>query len=287
MPQTTPSTNRAATRSLLEGFSLEMTAKDTDELHRAAPSIPGGTRIHLTYLAGETEPERLDAAKAILELGFIPVPHVAARRVPSEESLQSYLNGLQRLGTEHLFVIGGDPAAPEGPYADALSIVESGVVEAAGIVAVGFAGYPEGHPDIEADALGAALDAKLHAAADRGLSASVVTQFGFDVEPIVTWIRALRLHGVSAPLRIGVPGPTSVRRLIGFARRFGIGANAMIVKKYGFSLANLVGTAGPERFVDDLAARLEAEGLSDGVGVHFYTFGGLTATADWARNAAR
>ena len=31
----------------------------------------------------------------------------------------------------------------------------------------------------------------------------------------------------------------------------------MIVKKYGFSLTNLMGTAGPDKFVTDLAVLLE------------------------------
>jgi methylenetetrahydrofolate reductase (NADPH) len=57
----------------------------------------------------------------------------------------------------------------------------------------------------------------------------------------------------------------------------------MIVKKYGFSLTNLMGTAGPDKFVTDLAARLEQDGSAGPVGLHFYTFGGLLATAEWAR----
>jgi methylenetetrahydrofolate reductase (NADPH) len=56
----------------------------------------------------------------------------------------------------------------------------------------------------------------------------------------------------------------------------------MIVKKYGFSLTNLMGTAGPDKFVTDLSALLAADPASGEVKLHFYTFGGLKATADWA-----
>ena len=68
----------------------------------------------------------------------------------------------------------------------------------------------------------------------------------------------------------------------------------MIVKKYGFSLTNLMGTAGPDKFVTDLSAMLADKntdapaGTTSGpVKLHFYTFGGLLATADWAREYSR
>src|SRR5690606_33796558 len=99
--------------------------------------------------------------------------------------------------------------------------------------------------------------------------------------PVVSWIDQVRARGIDAPIRVGTPGPAGVKRLLGFARRFGIGANAMIVKKYGFSLTNLMGTAGPERFVTDLSGQLTGRGS---VTLHFYTFGGLLATANWVRD---
>jgi len=76
---------------------------------------------------------------------------------------------------------------------------------------------------------------------------------------------------------------STVSRLITFARRFGVGANAMIVKKYGFSLTNLMGTAGPDRFIGDLGALVAQKDSRGPVKIHFYTFGGLRATSDWAR----
>jgi methylenetetrahydrofolate reductase (NADPH) len=79
-----------------------------------------------------------------------------------------------------------------------------------------------------------------------------------------------------------VPGPVSVKRLLGFARRFGIRSNATIVRKYGFSLTNLVGTAGPDAFVEELGARVAAEPSLGEVGVHLYTFGGIADSARWA-----
>jgi methylenetetrahydrofolate reductase (NADPH) len=92
----------------------------------------------------------------------------------------------------------------------------------------------------------------------------------------------VRRRGVDTPVRIGVPGPAGVRRLLGYARRFGVGTSAGIVQKYGFSLTNLLGTAGPDRFLRDLAAGLDPA-VHGQVLLHFYTFGGLRATAEWVR----
>ncbi|MCX6501621.1 MAG: methylenetetrahydrofolate reductase, partial [Microbacterium sp.] len=128
------------------------------------------------------------------------------------------------------------------------------------------------------------LEDKSAALTEQGLDAVILTQFAFDTEPVMRWIGSVRDRGITSEICIGTPGPAGIKRLLGFARRFGIGANAMIVKKYGFSLTNLMGTAGPDTFVTDLSAELRADPASGAVRLHFYTFGGLRATAEWARD---
>jgi methylenetetrahydrofolate reductase (NADPH) len=98
------------------------------------------------------------------------------------------------------------------------------------------------------------------------------------------WLDELRGSGVDAAVRIGVPGPAGIRRLLGYARRFGVQTSAGIVSKYGFSLTNLMGSAGPERFVDALSSRLDIARHGP-VSLHFYTFGGIRATAQWVHQA--
>jgi methylenetetrahydrofolate reductase (NADPH) len=163
-------------------------------------------------------------------------------------------------------------------------VIRSGILPKYGVKEVSIAGYPEGHPDISNDVLWQHLRDKSAALSEQGLDAVVLTQFGFDTGPVLDWIGKVRQAGIASQIRIGTPGPAGIKRLLGFARRFGIGANAMIVKKYGFSLANLMGTAGPDRFANDLAGLLAADPATGDVKLHFYTFGGLKATADWAAN---
>jgi methylenetetrahydrofolate reductase (NADPH) len=287
--------NPQAALELVTGYSLEMTGKDVPGLMEAKDSIPAGTKINVTFLGNEDLEMRVAAAKAVRELGFVPVPHISARRLSSRGQLEEFLSRLQDVGaTESVFVVGGDPTTPEGPYEDSYDVIRTGLLLDYGVKEVSIAGYPEGHPDISQEVLWRALDEKSLSLAQQGLKATILTQFAFDTDPVLAWIDQVRARGIDSTIRIGTPGPAGIKRLLGFARRFGIGANAMIVKKYGFSLTNLMGTAGPDKFVTDLSALLADKNTDAPAGttagpvkLHFYTFGGLLATADWAREYAR
>ena len=58
-----------------------------------------------------------------------------------------------------------------------------------------------------------------------------------------------------------------------------------MLRKYGLSLGNLIGTAGPDRFVATLEAALTPD--HGPVRLHFYPFGGLVRTLDWIDAYAR
>ena len=284
MAQISPAADRTAALALIDDFSLEMTGKDIPGLEEARDAIPAGTKINVTFLGNEDLDMRVAASKAVKDLGFTPVPHISARRLASQAQLEEFLGRLQEVGaTEHVFCVGGDPATPEGPYPDSLSVIRTGILQEYGVKEVSIAGYPEGHPDIAGDVLWRHLEDKSAALNEQGLDAVILTQFAFDTDPVMRWIDGVRDRGITSQIRIGTPGPAGIKRLINFARRFGVGANAMIVKKYGFSLTNLMGTAGPERFVSDLSGLLGQDTRSGDVKLHFYTFGGLLATAQWAR----
>lgn len=266
---------------LLDDFSLEMTGKDVARLEEAGDTIPPGTRINITFLAGEDTATRLTAARAVKRLGFVPVPHISARRLPSRSALEEFLAGLAADGTgDNVFVVGGDPARPEGPYPDALAVLRTGLLRRHGVRHVGITGYPEGHPGIAGPDLWSALTDKAAAIGAERFDGDVITQFGFDAEPVLDWLETLRARDVHLPVRVGVPGPAGVRRLLGYATRFGVGTSASVARKYGFSLTNLMGTTGPDRFLHALARDYDPARHGT-VKVHFYTFGGLRSTAEW------
>lgn len=270
------------TLALLDGFSVEMTARDRDGL--PAVALPRATRVSVTHLGSESEHDRVDAAAAIAALGLEPVTHVAARRVPSEAALAEHLSALRERGARRMFVVAGDPRAPQGPYADGLALIRSGLLADHGFDEVGIGGYPDGHPSIPEHVLWESLRDKSAALAEQGLAPAITTQFSFDAQAVLRWVEIVRDHGIDAPIRVGVAGPAGVGRLVGFARRCGVATSAGLALKYGFSLGNLLGTATPDRFVGELAEHLDPE-LHGDVRLHLFAFGDLAATAGWAAGA--
>jgi len=268
--------------SLLTGHSLEMTARDLASLELASSTIPAGSKISVTFLQNERPDERVIACKRIHQLGFVAVPHIAARRVVSEHEISDFLQKVTReAGVRCVFVIAGDASAPVGPYEDSLGVIRSGVFQAHGIETVGIAGYPEGHPDISEDLLWRALTDKTTALSEANLECEIVTQFGFDSEPVLTWLTRVRRADITAPVRVGMPGPAKISTLLRFAARCGVGASTKVLSKYGISMTRLIGSAGPDRLIDDLAAGLDADRHGE-ILIHLYAFGGLARTATWA-----
>lgn len=265
---------------IVDGFSLEMTAKDVAALRRTAPLIPAGTPVAVAYLPGEDPAARVAAAVAVRELGFEPMPHFSARRIADRAGLEDYLHAVvEQAGVRRCFIVAGDPPVPQGPYADSAALLATGAFERAGIAAIGVGAHPEGHPMMTPAECWQALETKVRAIEARGMAGLIVTQFGFDPDGVLGWLTQLRARGIAAPVRIGVPGPASIAALLRFAARCGVGASAAAMRKYGVSLANLVGSAGPDRLVDALAAGLgEQHGR---VRLHFYPFGGLAKTVEW------
>ena len=280
-PSLTPA-ERLAT--LVGTYSIEMTAKDGDALRVAKDLIPRGTSVSITFLAGETAPARIAAARQARGYGFSPRPHISARRIASEQELESFLADLAaQAQIDRAFVVAGDLAQPAGPFFDALAVIRSGLLGRYGVRDVGISGYPEGHPDLSAEKLWQALRDKHQALTDLGHSYDIITQFGFDAKPVLDWLQKLRDGGITAPVRVGVPGPASVKTLLRFAARCGVGASASVMAKYGVSITRLLNTAGPDALISELAAGLEPARHGK-VFLHFCPFGGLAKSAQWVRD---
>ncbi|HZF45919.1 MAG TPA: methylenetetrahydrofolate reductase [Sphingomonadaceae bacterium] len=271
--------------NMVDGYSLEMTAKEIEGLKEAAPLIRPGTQIAVTFLPGEEMSQRVECAKLVRDLGFEPIVHLSARRFTSEAELEQYLSDItSQAAVKRVFIIAGDPPEPEGPYSDSLQIIETGLLEKYGIEIVGIGGHPEGHPNVSKPDLWIWMEKKIEAIRARGMTPLVVTQFAFDDDAIIEWVKEMRGRGIDVPVRLGVPGPAGIKRLLGFAKRCGVGASASVMKKYGISLTNLIGSAGPDKLVNSLDKGLTEE--AGRVRLHLYPFGALTASAEWINSYA-
>ncbi|MFV0644148.1 MAG: methylenetetrahydrofolate reductase [Sphingomonadaceae bacterium] len=266
--------------NMMDGYSLEMTAKDRPALDEAASLIAPDTPIAVTFLPGEEMDERIAAAVHIRDLGFEPMPHLSARRIFSEDELATMMERLVReAGAKRVFLVAGDPPEPAGPFSDTLQMIRTGIFEANGITAVGIAGHPEGHPNVSPQDLWMWMEDKMADISARNMAPLVVTQFGFDPNAFLDWLAEMRQRGIEAPVRIGIPGPAGIKRLLRYAKFCGVGASSAVLRKYGISLTNLIGKAGPDKMVDALRTGLGPE--HGRVRLHFYPFGGLKPTVEW------
>jgi methylenetetrahydrofolate reductase (NADPH) len=262
-------------------FSLEATRPDAAEIGRLAAILPPGTEVYVSAVPTVGPRELIDIAARLRRAGLEPVAHIAARRSPSAEFLQSLLAGLcAEAGLRRLLVIGGDVDAA-GPYADALAVIQKGGLREAGIEEIGIGAYPEGHPRIPPGRLEASLDEKIASAVALGLRVHIVSQFSFSAERIIAWLKLLRTCGIALPVKVGLAGPTSVPALIRYARRCGV--NASLRGLMSGAASGLIGHVGPGRLIEGLA---EAEGLGD-IAPHYFSFGGTIETARFACEAAQ
>jgi methylenetetrahydrofolate reductase (NADPH) len=290
-PLADPTTQVNATLSqrqaLLHGFSIEASSGEV-AIEAAASHLAPGSDVYLNWLPGDHHHRAVAAAASLRRGGLNPVPHVAARYLTGLTQLQDFLARLAgEAGVMQALVIGGDRERPVGPFETSLQLLETGLFEKHGITRVGIAGYPEGNPRISTQMLATALRAKLDRAAQAGLAPYIVTQFCFEAQPIVAWARALRDGGVTAPIRVGLAGPAGLATLMKFALRCGVGNSIRALSLRGPAIARLLTESGPERVIDELAHAAAADPALGFAGLHFFSFGGFTRTADWARTAQR
>jgi methylenetetrahydrofolate reductase (NADPH) len=262
--------------------SIEMGAEAPEDARRIAELLPAGTPVYVNHLPRHELPHTLAALVALREAGLEPVPHIAARRVASRLQVRAFLDQAVRVaGVAKALLIAGDVSVPVGPYADGAALIRDGVLAESGLRQVGLPGYPEGHPQVPTAALNAALGEKLALLAEQRLAAYVVTQFSFAPHRIVEYCADLARRAPSIPVYVGLAGPTTPRRLIKFAQRCGVSASLRALQAEGMRAVRLFTHVDPGAQLTAIARHASSGGASNVVGVHIYSFGGVTPTATW------
>lgn len=272
--------NPRRVRELLATASIEVSPRDELAGDGLRGLLPVGSTVFISHPPSANYSGIVAACTRLRKADFVPVPHVAARRLASmDDAVDFVCRATGDAGVDDVLLIGGDPDRPAGPFRDSLTLLIGGILECHGIERVRFAGYPEGHPHISTKALDTALDTKLRLAKERGLAASIVTQFGFEPAPIEHWIAQLRLRGVNCPVRVGVAGPAPVMSLAKFAVRCGIGRSLRALARGHTAFARILTEATPDALIEALAGGETNAGRIDGL--HVFTFGGVARTARW------
>jgi methylenetetrahydrofolate reductase (NADPH) len=264
--------------------TFEVTRLAAGDIDALKSNVPRGTRVYVSAVPSRPPGGQIEVATQLGAAGFEPVPHIAARAFASEAELDRHLGRLvDEAGVRRMLIIGGDNAAPAGPFHAALEVIDSGLPQARGIVEIGIAGYPDGHRLLATADLDRALVAKAEAATETGLGVHIVTQFGFSPTAIVAWTTRLRDLGIDYPVRIGLAGPATLAGLMRYARVCGVSVSAQGLAQNTGLAKHLFGMVTPDavlRPISDAAPRL------GDVGPHIFSFGGLAATVRWAAAVA-
>jgi methylenetetrahydrofolate reductase (NADPH) len=272
----------AGLAGLLAHYSIEVTARDPDPAGACAGLLRPGTEVFIAFVPNAQHARVISIARDLTAAGLSPIPHLVARSFRSYTQLLEHLLQLRAAGVQSALVVGGDADHPSGPYSSALDLLRTGAFARAGIGRIGLACYPEPHRRIDRVRLDAALDDKLALLSRDGAEAFLVSQFCLEVGPILALAQSLRRHGIPAPLRVGVAGPTDRRTLWKYALRCGIGASISALGTHIDVVRDLLIRETPDGLVRDLAARLATEPPLGIAGLHIFSFGGVTSAARWA-----
>jgi methylenetetrahydrofolate reductase (NADPH) len=266
--------------ALMAGFSVEATRPSAADI-AALGVLARGTRVYLSAVPNRPADESLAAAVQIRAAGLEPVPHVAVRNFASAEALDTFLARLNaEAGVETVLVIAGD-RAEHGPFRGALDVIDNGMLRRRGIRRIGIAGYPQGHQRIGNDALNRALADKIAAADATGLAVEIVTQFCFDAGAILDFVARVRGFGFEHAVRVGLAGPTSLTALMRYASRCGVCASAQGLARRSGLMRQMFALTTPDDLIRTLADAAPAD-----IVPHFFSFGGIPATARWASAVA-
>ncbi|MGW6779347.1 methylenetetrahydrofolate reductase [Brucella pseudogrignonensis] len=263
--------------------SIEILPKQIPTRDQLRNLLPTGTRVYLTDIGTpETSAEMLSAARLLNDIGCIPVPHIAARRIRSREDLETCIAALtEQAGVNDVLVIGGGISRAARPYSCTMTLLESGILDRFGIKDIAVAGHPEGSPDFNEASAVEFLRQKQAFANRTGARLRIVTQFGFDAERAVLWCENLRKIDIDVPVHIGVAGPAKFATLIKYATHCGVGNSLTLLKKSAENLFSLAAGYSPETYIGPIEKQLAKLARPPITQMHVFPFGGLEAASNW------
>jgi methylenetetrahydrofolate reductase (NADPH) len=268
---------------LLSSASVEVSSRG-HQLQELRDKFARGTDVTITFLPGDNYRHNVETASALRRAGYNPVPHIAAREMPSREALDDFLARARgEADVTRVVLIAGDLALAKGPFRSSLDVCASGLIEARGILSVSVAGHPEGHPYLSAANAFKVLEAWRDWGQLTKIRVDVVTQFCFESAPILGWIGELDARGISLPVIVGLAGPATPATLTKFALRCGIGNSMRSLRSQIGRFGRLLTDTGPDDVMRGLQSAPKAA-TAPIAGFHLFPFGGLRKAGEWLRS---
>lgn len=262
--------------------SIEVSPKQAIESSDLPGLFPDGARVYVTDVGSDPTATLVEAVKRVHDLGYEPVPHIAARRLTTKAAFEERIRAFaEEVGVTNVLVIGGGLDKPAGDFASTMAVLETGALERYGIKQVGIAGHPEGSPDFSEDIAYEALRQKQAFGQASGIEVRIVTQFGFDPDQAIRWAMGLKERGIELPIHLGVAGPAKTTTLIKYAAMCGVGNSVNFLRKHSRSLVTLATSHSPESVVGPIEQHVHETPDSPIAQIHVFPFGGIKKAAQW------
>ena len=273
-------------------WSIEVTPTGATKINSFAALLAENTSVNVTFLPGTDPNDTIAVAKRLSDEGMNAIPHIAARSLSDKDQLDGLLKRMtSEANVSEVLVIGGGVDKPVGAFDNTMQVLNTGLIQKYGISRIGVSGHPEGSPDIHDDALAQAIADKNAFAVSEGLSLYMETQFCFDAAAVLSWERAIREAGNALPIRVGIPGPATIKTLFRFAQISGIGPSMRFIAKQARNVAKLMTVQSPHLLLAGLANGMSNAPIGEDKCLiqhfHYYPFGGFAKTAAYADAVAK
>ena len=269
-------------------FSIEVmprTAKKIDDFQRI---LPKKTTVYVAHLEDTPIEEMFVTCKRLISEGMVPMPHIPARIIHNTGELEDWVKEYSSLGVNQSLLLAGNGKNPKGELFNSIQMLETGIFEKHAFKKIQIAGHPEGNKDIDKDGtLGKtinALKAKQKFALKTKLKIGITTQFCFDLQPVIEWLKVLEREQIDLPISLGLAGPTRLQTLIKYAITCGVGPSISVLKNRAKDLTKLLLPFEPTEMVDNLNSYKKNKLFRNVHSLHFFPLGGIEVSAAFARN---
>lgn len=284
-------TNGEGVAKLVSGYSIEVLPRAADDIDTLVEVIPGGTRVYVAQTEGVTHGAVATAARRFRDKGYVVMPHIPARAIKSRAMLEKVLRMYRdEAGVDEALVIAGG-MLPCGEFESSIQLLETGLFDRLGFRRLHVAGHPEGNKATDEGTSTCVSDKailwKQNYSTATGVEMAIITQFVFDAAPVTAWAERLRGLGVTLPIHVGVAGPAKLSTLIKYAIACGVGPSLGMLQRRATDIAKLIVPYEPNDLIAALAAHKSDTPDSLIEKVHFFAFGGVQKTVEWANQARR
>lgn len=276
---------QASAKQWMAKASIEIVPPGFMKLTNPQDYLYNNEYVYVTYLPNHSHDSVVNASKAVIEAGARPVAHIGARHIKNLEHLKQYVDSLHQAKVKDVLLLAGDRAQPLGDYHSSIDLIKTGLFDDT-FESVGFAAHPGGHPNVNHARLMEAVEAKNQWASDKKSNVYFLTQFVFDANMVIKWIKQDLVNN-HLPVYVGLPGLAKPKTLLKFASSAGIGWGRIVAMflQHPMQWLKFSTKWSPEKQIEVLGKyQLRHQNNCPIKGLHFYTFGAFKSTSNWIKS---